>query len=199
MLHEIVLGREALAYVRSSLSEGSALSHYLLALPLEEGEVKSCVPAGVERVEASDLPDGGRLGFAGEGWRWVAPFVQAYLSLGSRRYGMFETLWGPDDPAVGQRPVPYLVHEDEVYYLLTPQSTEQEIRSVLRAARSYPFVGALAREEREIANTSVGQRIGAQVLKAVAEGTDHLLIGAYDDDGALVWSRSRGPALPIVG
>jgi hypothetical protein len=56
----------------------------------------------------------------------------------------------------------------------------------MRAARSYPFTGVLARGQFEV---KPGLEISHETLRNFAVSADHVLIGTYDGEGELIWSR----------
>ncbi len=192
MLVEITLGDEALEYIRASLAEGGALSHELLRLPLEQGEVKTWLPATVAAGAARDFADGWSAPSEGGGWRWVAPLVAAYLRQGEDRYCVVETLWGPYDSGLHAHGGRYFVHDAEVCYLLTSASSMDDINRALTWARRYPFVAVLTVFDRRLRGIDAGENIDTSALRGMADGAELLLIGAYDDQGALVWARRPG-------
>ncbi len=191
MLQEFSFGVEALSYLQSSLSEGGTLAQYLLALPLSDGYIWSRLPVTVSTAKRMRFTEGG-VDPSGESELWLATFIGRYLQGRQNAYAVFETLWRPHDPGLARQRDHFFTHGPEVYSFLTSRDRDlQDISWTVRGARDYPFIGALTTLPENAADLEPHAEVTTDVLREVALRTEHILVGAYDAEAELVWSRVR--------
>lgn len=188
---EFRFGGEALSYMTSQLAQGDTLARLLLELPLADGEIWTFLPPMTSSQDRRQFQKGGIVKkLITE--KWLIPFILEHLRAGPRHYAVFETLARAGDPSLSTGELPYILYGKEVYYFLRGSLHSQEaIRRVIRFARGYPFVGTLTCLPGNFAEISEGEQVSASTLHDFAKLTDHLLIGVYDDESRLVWSRPR--------
>lgn len=82
--------------------------------------------------------------------------------------------------------------DGELFWQLTAERAAQAdlILATAEQAMSYPGVGVLASSPDEGAPPGSGQVVTADWLRGIASQMDHLIVGAYDRQGFLVWSPS---------
>lgn len=190
MLNKVEFGPEAITYIRSCLSEGDTISTYLLNLPLENGRVATHLPTTISPAASRRFKVGG-VTTRSETEPALVAFILAYLRGQRKRYAVFEALERPGDAPLSSSKAQFFIHEDEIYYFLTPQERDPtKVASTVRAARSYPFIGVLTSIPEDEPDIRAGYELTADILERLAMRTEHILIGAYDGEGELIWSKS---------
>jgi hypothetical protein len=76
-----------------------------------------------------------------------------------------------------------------VYLFADATSPFEQVREILGEAHLYPAIGAVAALPAHQSGIRRGGEVDPQVLHLLAEGATHLIIGAYDGEGWLIWSR----------
>jgi hypothetical protein len=83
--------------------------------------------------------------------------------------------------------------DDEVYYVLDEKDAndEEKIARTVRDAQSgWHFVGVMSLPPRNGRLSGGGRNLSADDLRALAERAVVILVGAYDGEGYLVWSKN---------
>jgi hypothetical protein len=177
---------EVFAYIRNELSAGNTLSSYLLSQPIEKGSVTTFLP--VEK--ASDLINRYATGIASttESDHMLADRIRTFLNRPGQ-YAIFEDVcFNLDTHEVGEEE--FFSFQTEIYYFLT--SGKRDIRTIAHIINypcPNPLVGVLVsfpEDEPSIINRGKVERA---LLKRLADHTIHLIIGAYDATGYLMWHR----------
>lgn len=211
-LQEITLGSEALDYIRESLSDGKALSKCLRStLDLRSGRVRTYLPAGTTTTAINQFSVGGKLRSRTEEVSastrkgeipnavpipntdsMLISKVRTHLESGHSAFCLFaNALARPDDPWLSQSKVRTLVCGIDVYHFLTPDNKNSDfIRLTIKKARSIgpPLLGAFASSSPAASSLESGA-VELAELQKVAEQTEKLVVGAYDGEGFLIWSR----------
>lgn len=190
MFKEFSLGPEALHYVRSCLSAGNTLAELLLDLALEKGQVTVFLPATVT-LAALQRFDVGGVATRSEMEASLVPYVKTYLQGPGKRYAVFEAIEQVDDAYLSSVTMErFFTFRHEIYYFLGPHERDSAtIAGAIRAARAYPFIGALTSIPRGRPDIQVGQNMESDFIEELAARTAHILVGAYDEEGALIWSK----------
>jgi len=199
-------------YIRDRLADGNALSKALLKLlPIERGQIITCLPPGVVPQSLQDFSTGGKLPTPHTSeWKaaesrgesllmipvpstsaWITSKIREYLREESDHLCVLEdALARPTDPALRKRATRHTVHGDEVYHILLSQDAQYErVEATLRAATStLPLIGILSTSEETRSGDSLGT-LSTVLLEALASRAQKILVGAYDGEGYLVWER----------
>lgn len=196
MLKEFQIDADAVNYIRQELREGDTFAEYLLDLPLENGRVMSYLPAPVHPVTPKDFRQSIYIATgiktAGEATSKLQRFVASYLTFDGNRYAIFETLGRVGDKWLSATNLSYFVHESRIYSFLTPaEANEQRILQVLKRARRYPFVCGLTRLPEDDQRVQTLQEIQSNTLRALAANTQHIVVGAFDDEAFLIWTKAE--------
>jgi hypothetical protein len=196
MLKEIIFGSESLSYIREELSNGEEFAEHLLHLPLEDGLVLSYLPENISNRtrrsfrESIFLTSG--LMIRDEVEAKIVKFITDYLNRHEGNYAVIETLARVGDPWVESAKISYFVYNSVVYIFLSHQHTGVEyIHAMLRHARDYPFICGLTSLPKQKISIATGQILVEETVQQLADGVDHILIGAYDAEGILIWSRRK--------
>jgi hypothetical protein len=213
-IQEIVLGQEAVGYVRDSLRTGKELAGCLSKmLALESGNVKTLLPAGLSRAEINRFSAGGKLlappvekrtlvldGKAVEVAAAPLPnldillvdMIKRYLESEAGALCLFENaLASPGDAWLSRTNIHNVVTNNSVYHILASGERDSElIQKTLAKSKSIrpPLLGVLARYQLAAPKFESGT-IELADLQKIAEGTDKLIVGAYDGESFLIWSR----------
>jgi hypothetical protein len=210
MITEIELDRDAITFMRSCLSEGNTLSKHLLRLPLDEGRVVTYLPLtaspdAIKRFAVGGIIPTTRLQHEVDAGKYefvqlsraevelkLADLISAYLNQPGSRYAIFEhALAEPTDPWLAQTSAKFFTYRSEVYIFLTSQDiSTKAIVSAIRTAATYRFTGILCTTSK-LPDLGTGQVVEQDTLRALAKSTEHIIVGAYDGESEIVWSRPR--------
>jgi hypothetical protein len=210
-LVKYTLGPEALEYVRERLENGKTLARYLLdALELEAGVVTTFLPPGLGQEKVAHLTWGGVLPVDLEGVRYLeepdgstsrlvptpntkdhlVEAVRMYLSGTRARVCIFEEWgWSASDRCIDLAEPIIFTHGEEVYYVVDSANDQREVTDAVRSAWcAYPgHLGAMTSLEAS-GSPGLPKILTSADLRALAERTQALLIGAYDAEAYLTWS-----------
>ena len=192
MLREYNFGDEAIAYVRSQMSQGHTLSKFLLQLLPMRGSVRTYLPESCPASTVRNFNTGGVTTTDETRSKWVH-FISDYLGkLPGRRYAVFESLARPGDPYLSVTDSRFFSYGDEVYCFLTSEDRDPgRIVHTMRDANPYPFVGVLTRMARNRPQVQAKHEVAENVLQALAFSAEHILIGAYDNEAVLIWDSAN--------
>lgn len=206
MLKEFEFGSEAISYIRWILSQGKTLSKLLLDLPLEDGRVRTYLPETVSEEATRQFKHGGvikrsdvrvqrgklifELVERKESDLQLATVIADYLHGGASRHAIFEdALHNPGDPGLAKTEGRFFTHGTDVYFFLTAQDQDVDfITTTFRAAKSYLFTGVLT-EGAASGLIQANRPVQVETLEELARNANHILIGAYDGEAELIWSR----------
>jgi hypothetical protein len=190
MLKLVEFGPEVITYIRSCLSEGDTISRYLLVQSLEGGRVTTQLPDDVDS-EASQRFEVGGITKRSDTESYLVAFISAYLNQLGKRYVVFETLARLGDASLASSKNRFFTYRTEIYYFLTSKDCDPEkIINAIRKARSYPFIGVLTSTLEDEPDIQTGHVLAPDVLEKFATRAEHILIGAYDSEGVLIWSKT---------
>ena len=188
MLRTFDLGPETFVYIRSQLGQGRGLGRALLQLPIESGRAFTYLPEGVSPGELRDFESGGVA--SGEENRQLAEFVHAYVGAEPNgvRLAVFEHPTASRGDA--RKPQsPYFTVGDDVYLFVEPGSSVDDIARTAREAHWYPSLGVLGALPSLPLPRAQGSEQSPTLIATVADGADHVLVGAYDAEAWIIWSR----------
>lgn len=210
------LGRSALLHIRKRLQAGKTFANRLLeALDLEEGIVITYLPDNVSDEGAHEFRHGGKLPPADEStWRrgpgvifipkentdeWLTARIESFLSKSSERVCIFEEgiarasdpFWSKKD---GKREFVAFVG-DEVYYVVRSAETADQVSDAVNYASSaWPgSLGALTTADPDDP-ILINREIDPAQWPVLAARTEALIVGAYDAESYLIWSRQGSAA-----
>jgi hypothetical protein len=190
MLKKVEFGPEATIYIRKQLSWGKTLADLLLRLPLEEGQVIAYLPTTASFEKSRDFETGGIAKTRETRPRLIA-FISDYLSKPGKRYAVFED---PNaqvgDPHLQSSREQFFSHGIDVFSFLTPQDHDSErILYTVTSVSAWYFIGILTSIEKGEPDIQNRQIATKELLIELAKRTEHILIGAYDNEAKLIWSR----------
>ncbi len=191
------LGRK---YLSEELRNGNSYAQAIERVPLiGEGAVYTYLPVALGSA-VNELDDGilkryDDLGMSGadlhhqiESFR--STLFSRFLASRANGYIIFERIGKPQSPTVRQDGTPYFVFNSDVYLFLTASSVSSAaIEACLRRTRRYPLIIGLTSCQEPSLEISSGEAIDLRTLELYAERTEILLVGAYDDEGYIIWNR----------
>ncbi len=217
---EITLGPEAVDYIRDLLAEGKTLGKFLLDRgDLNKGRVTTFLPSEADLSKVNNFSRGGVLPTpppethhhftAPDGTKTVmvpvlgtgkqlAAMIQEFLGGNDERICLFESAVAkPTDGFLSTpnaKDLRVLSFQENVYYLLKQQDDREKIEKALRYAKSFRVLGVLVHlsKDKFLDEDSVRKELTLDELKVLAEETEKIVVGAYDGEGYLIWSRN-GP------
>lgn len=186
-IRQIDLSAEAIAYIRGSLAQGRSLAREVARLALEAGAAVALLPSDVAPQAAQRFHVGGVARTAATEPA-IARLVSDFLAGAADRLAVFEdALALPTDASLARRKLPFVTCGSDVLYLVVPGSDTDTITRALRFATSHVLLGVLTTAAGALPRP--GESISTATLTELATRADKLLIGAYDGESVLVWSR----------
>jgi hypothetical protein len=190
MIAAVVLGTEALAYVRDQLGLGRTLAREIQSHP-PAGRVITFAPQNTSEEDLNWF-DGGCLGDTIETFVPVWELARDYLNdqSGDHRYLICEDTFASNtEPAPSWVAAPWLAYQNDRYHFLPGGGvTSEQVRATLRAGDHYPWIAVLTSLPSEWPALQPGTEQPRRVLVELARRTEHVLVGAYDEEGWLIWS-----------
>ncbi len=211
MIEKRALGPGAAVYIREQLEQGSLLGKLILdRLDLEAGQSWTYVAPGVEEATLHDFRHGciaphlpelihhRDYGSAVEqvntpSERIITALIHQHMRQGEHSYFV---VWGgyarSTDPWLAELPPNerMFFHDDSVYwYLDHGADSEEEAAEALGSTPFWNRIGALAKVPGRDGFIHPRQNVTDEELRAIADGTEMLVIGAYDGEGYVVWSE----------
>jgi hypothetical protein len=189
-MEERSVGAEALAYIDNCLLRGSTLAHKVRSVDLASGEVITYLPEGADPRAMLRFDEGG-IGDQDASRSWVCSLVCRYLNSAAGRCAVFETPWLCTDPCVHDwSALQWFSHAGALFaFVASGCCSTQAVAAALHAARRYPFIAVLSQFSPDMLCRWQGVDFATELLGEMAARTDHILVGAYDEESALLWSR----------
>jgi hypothetical protein len=189
-LIQIELGNSEFVYFQNQLSRGNAYAKQLLPF-CSHGRLVTFLPEEIidEKIDFSNsiaLTYG--INIYAEVRKTIYDFVASFLQVNGR-LAFIETYYYP-------REVPELIggltivtFENEVYYVLRSEERLEKIKEAFSSARDYPFICGLIDMKDNLETIIEGQQLTREKLQIWLENTQLIIIGAFDNEGFLVWIR----------
>lgn len=205
------LDSRALPYIRDRLAMGKSIAKAVAAIiDLDSGSVVTLLPGSVPESRAysfkeSILPMPDR-----SAWRkhsggtivpipnlnaWLADWLGSVLGEDQDRLVVFED-WTPQasdpfwDNQSEHRAIASFLNE-EVYYVVLPSDDANRIRQILHWAKS-AWPGALGLMTQVSSNDPLvkSRDLTHASLAQLAARTEALIVGAYDGESHIIWSKA---------
>jgi hypothetical protein len=186
----IDLGTEGISYVKTSLQQGSGLCAEVLQLPLANGGSFAPLPrhTTVERAKKFDI---GGVTSRRDSLAWLADHVQSLWQAATIGTLVIQDIWAkPSDPPVYVSAFDKFVDGENIYYFIDGSNAEFRcIQGAARAVTSYLFVAFLSRIS--FANNALphDRFLPRSLIGEIARATEEIFVGAYDQEGLVVWHR----------
>lgn len=182
----------AVAYMRGELSDGTNLSKFLLELPLEDGfVVPYTAKVYLDDIDMLAYEEGSAAKVARP--KEDLPKLIARRMINERSCVVFEDIClRADDPPLPDLRKHFFTHKEHVYYFMGPKGTtgEKVNRMIRSIACRYPLIGIVCLLPDGVVDLEYGVEVSSSFLHSLARSTTHLLVGAFDDVGFLVWQKS---------
>ena len=210
---KLYLRPESINYIKQRLSGGHTLGKCLLDVqPLDHGSVFTFVPTGIEvndEIVNSRLESGGLLPSPPSDTHMKVPggiavpiphtssllrkIIRDFLVENPFHICVLEEPYSEiSDRNPPFRELPYRFLDKQVYYFVTAAAeTEIVDRVIIRCRSPYPgTIGAMTNLNGLKVNPIKGP-ISYAELKQLAQNAKHIIIGAYDAEGYLIWSSEK--------
>jgi hypothetical protein len=191
-LIEISVDGEGLDYLRSILEQGTGMCSQLLQLPLVNGAMFSPLPKGTSVQRATKFSTGGIMKMR-EMKHWLATHLKSLSEKFPAGTILFQDIWAkPGDPIVQSARSGILLTKGEVYYYLKANECNEELVNMAVAdVTSFFLVGVFTHWSVSAATFPLGaQAADESIIKRVAEETEVIFVGAYDQESLVVWHRN---------
>ncbi len=195
-------GPEAFVYVRERFAKGGPFAQALLNRALESGSLFTNVPDSVtvEQLldfEGGDLVDPNPLTPAERGGYWQEVHIDSeanqrievitrHLGEGGDRCAIFEDAWAKPEDWPERSGVLITPDNGVAYFAVhdTPREVVQE-----RSGVTAPWVYLCLLAHHGTISLQDGSIISRTDLEALVEQTNTFILGVYDGEGELYWSR----------
>ena len=196
MIEKIILGPKGLQFIRSELSLGRDLSQEYFKQNLGQGYLFSYIPQGLEEYnldlsESLEYKTGKRVSHIL--LNLIVNFISSYLLENKFSYVIFETFWSKGDPILQESAFQfsYILINESVNILLRTGSIPSEIEESIKYSQHYPLIIVLGKSMR-VSNALANKiLVSPSVLQEIIQMTDYLIVGAFDDEGYIVWGKNN--------
>jgi len=188
MLTKIKLEKNAFEYISGELRTGDTYAKHLLNVE-HKGEVYTFLP--------SDLKDDSvnfnksiylttQFRVYGEASKIVGEFIVSFLDK-ENRISLIETLHDSKSITKMLEPPSANYYQDEAYFALKPREKIGRVLRAFKGARDYPFICGLIDLSGEKFALLENQNIQPEWWNTLAQKTQYIIIGAFDNEGFLIW------------
>lgn len=192
---DLALDTQALLFVEDNLRKGLTLSRQVLTcLDISGGSVVAYLPPDIDTSTIKTrLSDEFRFGYItklGGTLNCIVEFVKSYLSAESRRIVIFENAnASANDPRLDEDGN-VLIFGDEVYYMLSSKDSDEDVRNSIVSANSLWIHIGILTSVPDISDWDPKSTLGSADISDLAKRVEHIIVGAFDGEGFLIWSRS---------
>jgi len=124
---------------------------------------------------------------------WLVSAVQEYMRGGARRICILQhSVAAPNEPWIAKSGLRPHIFENEVYFVLFNRDAESKegIESTIRHTWDvWLFYGAMTSLPADSGLDPEGGTITRDVLEMLAQRTEKIVVGAYDGESYLIWSK----------
>ncbi len=191
MLKKYDFGADALLYIKDCLHQGKSLSKYFLDEQiLDKGQVSAYLPSNTDAGVKLRFETGGIVSRR-KSEIYTANYIKEYLEHSKSNIAVFEDPYKkPTDPVLEKARYQAFFFQTEVYHFLTNENNDTErIIQTLKFSGGYPtiiFLSSLLEPKHEI-KIQTRETVPKLILQQLAIGVKHILVGAYDNEGELIW------------
>jgi hypothetical protein len=186
---QVEIGQSAIAYICECLTSDKALSQFLQQIPLGLGKVTAFLTNDSSSEARLDFHTGGILS-AYDSRDPFYEFLSQFLKISSERYLIVESaVYLPSDEWIKRKPEESIFFCENTVLCFTDSQHHDlsTVEDVIMSATSYLTVGILTCAEG--IELPLQQQVPLETVKALANGTEHLLVTAYDSETFLIWSK----------
>lgn len=188
----VALGQDGISYIRDCLAQSGVLSSALSRSIGFEGRAYAPLPEGTSTDRAKMFEAGG-LGAGYDPYDWLEEHILSWRQRhGQERQVVFEDAWMKATyPEFQESKLKKLAHDTGVYYVLDDADlSESSIREAVRSVANFLVIGAIV-SPTVLSNEQIAAEIMDDSLAdALARNTQEIFVGAYDQEGYVVWERA---------
>lgn len=194
MLRKYMLDAEGTTYVKSLLASSStlqppALSSLLAHFPLEAGHTFTFAPQSTPKERLTSFHMGG-LRHQDEVQEVVSQLIIDYLNTGGTRYLIFEdTVAYSTDPGIEKHRTHILTQGSQLYHFLSRSAQKELVDVTLRKVFYNWLVVGILTSDPTLPQLRHRQEIGQEELRRLVQGTEYIIVNAYDNEGVVVWQK----------
>jgi len=187
---ELPLGEDGIAYVRHALEMGTSLSKQVLATAFSGGAAYASVPEGNDLARAKRFEWGGLKNVSGT-WAWLQAQVKEWCATDPRSAFVVEDPWGGryGESGVMRGTEKKFFHGEFVYYFVEHADLSDKAIEETAQAPGFLFIGFFSRYPLSSASLPPDLKVGDALIRDLAENTRQIVVGAYDQEGWVVWQR----------
>lgn len=192
MFQRMQLNGEGVSYLKGELSQGGVLSQRLLEVNFTQGVIFTYIPNGFNISSFSDYSEsiefklGRRVGLEFEDM--ASEFIVEHLDRDPGNVAIFETFWNINDPIVSKQGHQFFLLRSTVYDFILGSDKNKPVKQYLRDAQSYPTVIVLSTNFYS-GDFLQDMDFNENLLEKITRNIDSLIIGAFDGEGFLFWSK----------
>lgn len=134
-----------------------------------------------QTLQIGDGPVDGLISFLGE---FLQGAVNGAVVIQNAVWTRLTPFWESPERLAYCVPTRHVFFENEVYHVITEQDTRHDLmEDTIREAWHKWFVGICSTPVTIPANDSLSE----ELIDELADGTKHIIVPAFDDEGFLVW------------
>jgi hypothetical protein len=122
---------------------------------------------------------------------WLACHVRDLWKVDSIGTFVIQDIWAkPNDVTTSHQGLHRFFDDENVYYLVEESDSDSDfIKSSMRATTSYQFMAFFSRIRIRYSGLTSDRRMSEETVESIARATEEVFVGAYDQEGLVVWRR----------
>lgn len=190
----VFLGQDGIAYVEACLQQGAGLCAKARILELTTGEVFAPLPRYTSLERAISFNTGG-LTFRRDVNAWFEKHVHNLWQRWPNGTLVIQDIWAKStDPVLRHSSLKKFFQDGNVYFFCE-KSDEGSIQRGVSAVASYLFIAFFSRYSMSSQMLPSDHIVSEDVIDEIALHTLEIFVGAYDQEGLVVW-RGKGGLEP---
>lgn len=185
----VPLGPEGFDHVADCLRGERGLSGKVCAQGLPAGKVYAIVPDGFSLAQAQDFPNGTGVSMR-HAIAWLGEHLKALLADKPSLTILVQDVWAKPTDHQRQPPVAWFVNGESIYF---PARTEgmgyEEAHRLMHDPISFQLVG-LVSDYVLPQEVVASHQASDAVMDALARDIVEIFLGAYDQEGFVIWQKS---------
>jgi hypothetical protein len=179
---KISLGESARAYAQATLAGQSGMSGLLLDRISSIGQFYSVLPGNTNKERAESFKQGGGVS-TGQIGNWLFSHIAELHNSWPDGLALFHDLWARKSDFEACKVPGRVFCGDDVYLYFPKELNSLEFSLTYREIVSFQKVGVFTPQTRK----PTEQYIDGEYVAAIARNAIEVYIGAYDQEGVVVW------------
>lgn len=192
---QLTLGEQARLFIESQLADGLKISNALRGRGITNGTVVSFLPpngaaSAVQNLSVDEFRHGGITSPAVTR-DCLADFLLEFMEKSPHRLCVFEDAGAEPSFSWVQREKPRIfTFRNELYHVVfSGLSSKEELKTTIAKSDSTWILVGIATSVPDRSEWMNKTEITSDEIDVLAQRTEHIIVGAFDGEGYLIWSR----------